>query len=149
MCVHWTDRKIAVLKVLKHFCWCPRSKDMLIRTHMVIWWTRWHSICKSSKVFTVQLNSCPAASSPFWPHFDHFSHLLSLKHRGPTIGHRWIREQMCSVCSAVSEAFGTVRTASAPIQHAKSEKVGCWPSEPLDTLIGCVLAVWPFWLAVC
>ena len=23
----------------------------------------------------------------------------------------------------------------------KSENVGCWPSEPLDTLIGCVLAV--------
>ena len=29
---------------------------------------------------------------------------------------------------------------SAPIQHAKSEKVGCWRSEPLDTLIGGVLA---------
>ena len=45
--------------------------------------------------------------------------------------------------------FGTTRTLSAPIQHAKSEKLGWWPSEPLDSLIGCVLAVWPFWLAVC
>ena len=32
---------------------------------------------------------------------------------------------------------------------AKSEEVGCRPSEPLDSPIGCVLAVWPFWLAVC
>ena len=52
------------------------------------------------------------------------------------------------MCSAALEAFGTAWTASAPTQHAKSENVGCWPSEPLDTLIGCVLAVWPFWLAV-
>ena len=38
---------------------------------------------------------------------------------------------------------------SARTQHAKSEKAGWWPSEPLDTLIGCVLAVWPVVLAVC
>ena len=41
------------------------------------------------------------------------------------------------------------RVDRAPIQLAKSESVGCWPSEPLDILIGCVLAIWPFWLAVC
>ena len=29
---------------------------------------------------------------------------------------------------------------SAPIQHAKSGEVGCRPSEPLDSLIGGVLA---------
>ena len=66
---------------------------------------------------------------------------------GPTVGHlmrlvtlRRVREQICSVCSAALEAFGTVRTVPALIQHAKSEKVGCRPSEPLDCLIGCVLA---------
>ena len=42
---------------------------------------------------------------------------------------------------ALLETFGTTRMLSAPIQLAKSEKVGCWPSEPLDTLIDCVLAV--------
>ena len=36
------------------------------------------------------------------------------------------------MCSAVLDVFGTVRTASAPIQHVKSEEVGCWLSEPLD-----------------
>ena len=45
------------------------------------------------------------------------------------------------MCSSALEAFGTVWTASAPIQLTKSEKVGCQPSEPLDTLIGCVLPV--------
>ena len=44
------------------------------------------------------------------------------------------------MCSAALEAFGATRTFSAPIQHAKSEKVGCQLSEPLDTLIGGVLA---------
>ena len=38
--------------------------------------------------------------------------------------------------SAALEAFGAARMLSAPIQHAKSEEVGCRPSEPLDTLIG-------------
>ena len=33
---------------------------------------------------------------------------------------------------------------SAPTEHAKSEEVGCWMSEPLDSLIGCVPAEWPF-----
>ena len=47
------------------------------------------------------------------------------------------------------EAFGTARMLSAPIQHVKSEKVGCRPLEPLDSLIGFVQAVWLFWLAVC
>lgn len=32
-------------------------------------------------------------------------------------------------------------TLSAPMQHTKSEEVGCWPPEPLGSLIGCVLAV--------
>ena len=41
-------------------------------------------------------------------------------------------------------SFGTAPTLSAPIQHAKSERVGGRLSEPLDILIGCVLAVWPF-----
>ena len=48
------------------------------------------------------------------------------------------------MCSAALEAFGTMWTAPASIQLAKSEKVGCRPSEPLDNLIGCVLAVCPF-----
>ena len=51
------------------------------------------------------------------------------------------REQICLVCSAVLEAFGVARTLSAPIQHANSEKVGCQLSVPLDSLIGCMLAV--------
>ena len=41
------------------------------------------------------------------------------------------------MCSAALKAFGTV---SVMIQHANSEEVGCWLSEPLDTLIGGVLA---------
>ena len=45
------------------------------------------------------------------------------------------------VCSAALEAVGATRTLSAPIQHAKSENVGCRPSEPLDSLTGCVPAV--------
>ena len=44
------------------------------------------------------------------------------------------------MCSAALEAFGDARTLSDPIQHAKSEEVGCGPSEPLDSLIGDVLA---------
>ena len=36
-------------------------------------------------------------------------------------------------CSAALEAFGTTRMLSAPIQHAKSDEVGCGPSEPLDS----------------
>ena len=44
------------------------------------------------------------------------------------------------MCSAALEAFGAVQTLSAPIQHEKSEEVGCQPSEPLVSLIGGVLA---------
>ena len=44
------------------------------------------------------------------------------------------------MCSAALEAFVVTRTLSAPIQHAKSERVGCRLSEPLDSLIGGVLA---------
>ena len=39
----------------------------------------------------------------------------------------------------VFEGFGTVWTASALIQLAKSENAGCQPSEPLDTLVVCQL----------
>ena len=37
-------------------------------------------------------------------------------------------------------AFGAARASSATIQHAKSEEVGCQPSEPLESLTGGVLA---------
>ena len=50
------------------------------------------------------------------------------------------QEQICSVCSAALKAFTAARTLSDPIQHAKSEEVGCRLSVPLDSLIGCVLA---------
>ena len=50
------------------------------------------------------------------------------------------REHFCLVCSAASRSFGAVRTLSDLIQHAKSEGVGCRTSEPLDSLIGSVLA---------
>ena len=33
---------------------------------------------------------------------------------------------------------------SALTEHAKSEEVGRRTSEPLDSLIGCVPAEWPF-----
>ena len=46
---------------------------------------------------------------------------------------------MCSVCSAALEAFRAAWTLSIPIEHAKSEEVGCRPSEPLNSLIGGVL----------
>ena len=80
---------------------------------------------------------------------------LSLKHTGPTVSHmkylgrlRRVREHIFGAFGVFScvGSFWTVWTASAPIQYAKSENVGCWP---LDALTGCVLAVWPFWLAVC
>ena len=71
---------------------------------------------------------------------------LRQEHTCPTVGHlkrlgrlRRDREQICSVCSAVLEAFGAAWTLSALIQHAKSEVVGCRLSEPLDSLIGGVL----------
>ena len=53
------------------------------------------------------------------------------------------RDQICLVCSALSEAFGASWMLSAPIEHAKSEEVGRRTSEPLDSLIGCVPAEWP------
>ena len=40
------------------------------------------------------------------------------------------------MCSAALEAFGATWTLSDPIQHAESKEVGCWPCEPLDSLIG-------------
>ena len=73
--------------------------------------------------------------------------LLRQEHTGPTVGRLKHLErfgqgqkQICSVCSAALEAFGATRMLSAPIQQAKSEEVGCRLSEPLDTLIGGVLA---------
>ena len=44
------------------------------------------------------------------------------------------------MCSAALDAFGDARTLSAPIQHAMSEKAGCQTSEPLDSVIGGMLA---------
>ena len=73
--------------------------------------------------------------------------ILRQEHTGPTVGCLKRLERLgqgrqliCLVCSAGSEAFGAVPTSSDLIQHAKSEEVGCQPSEPLDTLIGGVLA---------
>ena len=67
-------------------------------------------------------------------------------HIGPTVGRlrhlerlRRGRQLTCSVCSVASEAFVAAWTLSAPIQRVKSE-VGCQPPEPLDSLIGGVLA---------
>ena len=74
--------------------------------------------------------------------------MLRQEHTGPTVGRLKRlgrlgqgREQICSMCSAALEAFGATRTLFAPIQHAKSNEVGCLSSEPLDSLIGRVLAV--------
>ena len=50
-------------------------------------------------------------------------------------------KKICLPYSAALEAFRAAWTLSAPIQHVKSEEVGCRPSEPLDSLIGCVPAV--------
>ena len=57
---------------------------------------------------------------------------LRQNHTGPTVGRlkclgrlRQGWEQISSVCSAVLEAFGATRMLSAPIQHAKSEEIGC------------------------
>ena len=82
---------------------------------------------------------------------DQFSHTLQCcstlrpSHTGPTVGRLKRlerlgrgREQICLVCSGVSEAFGAARTLLD--QHAKSEEVGRRTSEPLDSLIGGVLA---------
>ena len=43
------------------------------------------------------------------------------------------------MCSGASEAFRAAWTLSDPTEHAKSEEVGRWTSEPLDSLIGGVL----------
>ena len=64
-----------------------------------------------------------------------FSELSLKAGTGPTVGRlkhlgRLGRgqEQICLVCSAVLEAFGASRMLAVLTQHAKSEKVGCWPS---------------------
>ena len=44
------------------------------------------------------------------------------------------------LCSGALEGFGAVWTFSDPTEYAKSEEVGCGTSEPLDSLIGGVLA---------
>ena len=56
---------------------------------------------------------------------------LRQEHTGPTIGClkrleslRRGREQICLLCSATLEAFGAVRTLSAPTEHAKLEEEG-------------------------
>ena len=105
--------------------------------------------------------------------FADMANFTSLKqeHTGPTVGClkrlgrlRWGQEQICLVCSAALEAFGTVWTTPAPIQHAKSERVGCRLPEPslyadwlcarcMTFLIGGVVAnqcgVWEGWNTVC
>ena len=80
---------------------------------------------------------------------------LRQEQTGPTVGclkrlerlgRSW--EQICSVCSAALEAFGAASSLLAPIQHVKSEEVGCRTSEPLNSLTGGVLAnqlVFMFW----
>ena len=90
---------------------------------------------------------------PFTPKTPHLLSSMVLvvlrqEHTGPTVGRlkrlgrlRQVQEQICSVCSAELEAFGTVQMLSALIQHAKSERAGFRPSETLDSLIGCVSAV--------
>ena len=84
---------------------------------------------------------------PYWPGPKSAKALLRQEHTGPTVGRlkrlerlRRGREQICSMCSAALEAFGAARMLSAPIQHVKSEEVGCRTSEPYDSLIGGVLA---------
>ena len=54
-----------------------------------------------------------------------------MEHNGPTVGRLkrlgrlgLVREQICLVCTAVLEAFGTAWTVSGPIQLAKSESIG-------------------------
>ena len=87
--------------------------------------------------------------------------VLAMGHKIPWAGHlktgthrpnRWTSEAFgetqtrsgCMVCSAASEAFRAARMLSAQIERAKSEEVGRWMSEPLDSLIGCVPTEWPF-----
>ena len=41
-------------------------------------------------------------------------------------------EQICLVCSPALEAFRAALRLSSPIQHAKSEEVGCRMSESLN-----------------
>ena len=72
--------------------------------------------------------------------------LLRQEHTGLTVGRLnnlgrlgQGQEQICLVCSAALEAFRAVQMLSAPIEHAKSEEVGCRTSEPLDSLLGSVL----------
>ena len=73
--------------------------------------------------------------------------ILRQEHTGPTVGllkHLERlgqgREQICLVRSAPLAAFGAAQTLSDPTEHAKSEEVGHRTSEPLDSLIGGVLA---------
>ena len=88
-------------------------------------------LCES--VFTESLRTCELWVSVLlgalmWHHKKSFLWGQQCKHLGQR------RRERCF------EDFGTARTASALIQHAKSEKVGCCSSEPLDSLIGGVLA---------
>ena len=64
--------------------------------------------------------------------FSNLTNWMGVLNSVPTVGHlkhsgrlRWVWEQICLVCSAALESFGTVWTASAPIQ------------------------LWLFWLVVC
>ena len=88
-------------------------------------------IGQNSLMFKKQLIMLRALKSgTHWP-----NHWMS-----EVFGETRTTSETCSVSSAALEAFGATRTLFAPIQHAKSEEVGCRPSEPLDSLIGGVLA---------
>ena len=89
-------------------------------------------------------------STPTWGALSATS-LSRPPHTGPTVGclkhlERLGRGQelIHLACSAASEAFGTTWTTLDPTEHAKSQEEGRWTSEPLDSLIGCVPAEWPF-----
>ena len=67
---------------------------------------------------------------PCWRGFSVLQIMVMLK-AGTHVGHLnhlgrlgRVREQICLVCSAVLEAFGTMWTATGQIQLAKSESVG-------------------------
>ena len=73
---------------------------------------------------------------------------MSIKPETYRTNHRPSEEFGESRTSSGTNLFGVFscvgsfwETTSALIQHAKSEIFDCWLSEPMGTLIGCVLAV--------
>ena len=57
-----------------------------------------------------------------------------------TRGHCCIRKVAVKGRNTLAQPLDVSRTLSEPTEHVKSEEVGCRTSEPLDTLIGGVLA---------